>query len=85
MTKKWVRARKKPIVVHVRDVIPNLKTGDGSPVEVIKTREGQLHGYPGKDYIIRGVKGERYPIKIDIFRETYDLIDTFQVSGEKTQ
>lgn len=27
------------------------------------------------DYIITGVKGERYPCKQDIFEETYDKIN----------
>lgn len=27
------------------------------------------------DYIIKGVRGELYPCKPDIFKETYDLID----------
>lgn len=36
----------------------------------IKTLEGQMHAVP-KDYIIRGVRGEFYPCKPDIFLETY--------------
>jgi len=27
------------------------------------------------DIIITGVKGEKYPCKPDIFKETYDIID----------
>lgn len=37
----------------------------------IKTLEGVMHGDYG-DYIIRGVKGEVYPCKPDIFAMTYD-------------
>lgn len=37
---------------------------------VIKTLEGQHMASVG-DYIIRGVKGEHYPCKPDIFDQTY--------------
>lgn len=40
----------------------------------IKTLEGSLNVAPG-DWIIRGVKGEFYPIKDEIFRETYESAD----------
>lgn len=45
--------------------------GEGKPF--IRTLEGKLlisHG----DYIITGVKGERYPCKPDIFLETYEIV-----------
>lgn len=38
---------------------------------VITTLEGPMLVSPG-DYIIRGVKGELYPCKPDIFEMTYD-------------
>lgn len=37
----------------------------------IKTLEGLMHVSPG-DWIIRGVRGEFYPCKPDIFADTYD-------------
>lgn len=37
---------------------------------VIATLEGPLHAAPN-DWIIKGVKGEFYPCKPDIFEETY--------------
>lgn len=37
----------------------------------IHTLEGVMNAAPG-DYIIRGVKGEIYPCKPDIFELTYD-------------
>jgi hypothetical protein len=37
----------------------------------IKTLEGAMHLSNG-DYIIKGVKGEFYPCKPNIFRETYN-------------
>lgn len=39
---------------------------------VIKTLEGNMTANIG-DYIIKGIKGEFYPCKPDIFEETYDL------------
>lgn len=36
----------------------------------IKTLEGEMHAEIG-DWIIKGVKGEFYPCKFDIFRATY--------------
>ncbi len=37
----------------------------------IPTMEGEMRADPG-DWIIIGVKGERYPCKPDIFAATYD-------------
>ena len=62
----WNKCRKKPVVVDNREVI-----GD---IEVVKTREGYLKAYRDKDFIIRGVEGELYPIKKTIFFKTYDII-----------
>lgn len=39
----------------------------------IKTLEGMMHADNG-DYIIKGVKGEIYPCKPDIFEMTYERI-----------
>lgn len=43
----------------------------GSPVLVIRTLEGNMFASPG-DWIIKGVKGELYPCKPDIFAQTYE-------------
>lgn len=50
--------------------------GRGMAVEVpvIYTLAGKHYISPG-DYIITGVKGERYPCKPDIFEATYDLAE----------
>lgn len=40
----------------------------------IKTLEGTMHAQPG-DYIIRGVQGELYPCKPDIFDKTYEAVE----------
>ena len=39
----------------------------------IKTIEGDNMTISDGDYIIKGVKGEFYPCKPDIFKETYEL------------
>lgn len=41
---------------------------------VIETLEGNHTASPG-DFIIRGVKGEYYPCKPDIFEQTYEVIE----------
>jgi len=48
-------------------------SGHGS----IPTLEGEHIVCPG-DFIITGVKGEKYPCKPDIFAETYDLVEEEQ-------
>ena len=40
---------------------------------VIHTLEGDMKAHDG-DYIIKGVKGEYYPCRKDIFEETYEEI-----------
>jgi hypothetical protein len=40
----------------------------------IQTLEGWMLVTPG-DYIIKGVKGEHYPVKADIFELTYELVE----------
>jgi hypothetical protein len=40
---------------------------------VIRTLEGDMKVSPG-DYVIRGVQGEFYPCKPDIFQATYDEV-----------
>lgn len=39
----------------------------------IKTLEGDMTASEG-DYIIRGVSGELYPCKPDIFKKTYEVV-----------
>lgn len=41
------------------------------PCAMINTLEGVMRADPG-DWIIKGVKGELYPCKNDIFEATYD-------------
>lgn len=50
----------------------NVRTGPQALY--ILTAEGPLHASPG-DWIIKGVKGEFYPCKPDIFAATYDAAE----------
>ena len=61
----WRKYRKKPVVINV------VKT---EQVVFIETLEGTMRADPG-DYIIKGVNGELYPCKPDIFAKTYELVD----------
>ena len=47
---------------------------DASYSIAIDTLEGTMHASP-RDFIIRGVQGEFYPCKPDIFAETYDPVE----------
>ena len=60
-----MKFRKKPIVIEAEQTL----------VEVyIATLEGTMRAEPG-DWIITGVKGERYPCKPDIFEATYEAAE----------
>lgn len=48
----------------------------------ICTLEGWHHANYG-DYIIRGVKGELYPCKPDIFDMTYDMVDQPKTNADR--
>src|ERR1051326_9106927 len=51
---------------------------------IIPTLEGSMKANPG-DYIIRGVKGEFYPCKPDVFAKSYDIVGNLEVPhGPKT-
>ena len=74
--------RKKPIIVeaiqYTGQDLPMLeKCWDNNPMNIdsvtILTLEGRLNVSYG-DYIIKGIKGEFYPCKPDIFEATYELI-----------
>jgi DUF917 family protein len=80
MVKKY---RKKPVVVEATQW-----TGDNT-AEIMKwvggkayfrgtlyimTLEGDHRASVG-DYIIKGIKGEFYPCKPDIFEKTYELVE----------
>lgn len=47
----------------------------------VKTLEGELNVSKG-DYIIKGVRGEFYPCKPDIFKQTYSPVEEATVKPE---
>ncbi|OAS19258.1 hypothetical protein [Paenibacillus oryzisoli] len=63
--------------VTTNEIITYSEDEDSGPFEFtktycdIKTLEGTMRGDHG-DYIIKGVKGEVYPCKPDIFEATYE-------------
>lgn len=81
-----VKAKKKPVVI---EAIQWTGTNDSEIIKFcdnrhvdyddtnglfIHTLEGRMKADIG-DYIIKGVAGEKYPCKENIFHLTYDIID----------
>lgn len=75
-----MRFRKKPVVIEAIQFIGNFTEleefvgGDAAFHNgelVIATLEGAMRAKPN-DWIIKGVKGEFYPCKPDIFEATYE-------------
>lgn len=56
--------RKKPIIIEAYQTDKELE---------IETLEGTMKANKG-DWIIKGVKGELYPCKHDVFKETYEEV-----------
>ncbi len=50
------------------------KEPNGHPYLLIPTLEGDMKCSVG-DYVIKGIKGEYYPCKPDIFELTYELVE----------
>ena len=40
----------------------------------VNTLEGEMHASEG-DYIIKGIRGELYPCKPDVFAKTYEAVE----------
>lgn len=53
--------------------IENFLAHDDKAVMVITTLEGPMYADDG-DWIVRGIKGEFYPVKPDIFEATYESV-----------
>ena len=72
--------RKKPIVIEAEQWFPGvhiegLEIGGyfGDSDVYIETLEGPMKVSPG-DWIITGIKGEKYPCKSDVFEATYEEV-----------
>lgn len=77
--------RKMPVVIEARKLGIDYDTdceivrwcggeaiNEHGAIVAIDTLEGRMLGFPG-DWIIKGIKGEFYPCKPDIFDVTYEL------------
>ena len=80
-----MKFRKKPVIIDAEQFIPpGSKMGfapDGVYIDIksktgfsINTLEGK-HEVTSGDWIITGVKGEKYPCKPDIFEMTYEKVE----------
>ncbi len=90
MSKKY---RKKPVVIeavqwngnNVDEVMSFIKNVAAYNVEFgtldISTLEGTMTASMG-DWVIKGVKGEFYPCKPDIFETTYEKVKDTQVISD---
>ena len=58
-------------ILHWMD--PGLPDDAEATPLTIKTLEGEMKVSPG-DYVIKGVNGEFYPCKPDIFEKSYDIV-----------
>ncbi len=81
-----MKYRKKPVVIeaeqhwyehpdaHSKEFLAAIKYDESKPpLPYIMTLEG-IHAVSNGDFIIKGVKGEFYPCKNDIFLMTYDIV-----------
>lgn len=71
----WTRGSSTPAFMdtEVRNCSSDQPDGFDYPVLKINTLEGAMTVAPG-DFVIKGVKGEFYPCKPDIFCATYDEV-----------
>lgn len=71
----------KEMVYHeLREIQMNIQPvfRDAKPALLIPTLEGEMVASLG-DWIIKGVNGELYPCKPDIFEKTYEPVDDLQL------
>jgi len=81
--------RKKPVVIEavqwtgenfdeIKEFCPNLvyhgTVGEENGCLIIETLEGGMRASIG-DWIIKGVKGEFYPCKPDIFEQDFEVVE----------
>jgi hypothetical protein len=84
-----MKFRKRPVVIEAEQWFPGKNIEGVREVDIgntigwitgkcikgfISTLEGEMMAEPG-DWIITGIKGERYPCKPDIFEQTYEKVE----------
>lgn len=62
---KWKAVRKLPVIVGAIQMPYSFE---------VETLEG-LHSGKKGDYLLKGIKGELYPVKKEIFEETYEYVN----------
>jgi len=76
---EWKKARHKPEVIEFREAKPIIKKlirGEWVEGEEVNTLRGtSSFARAGRDYIIKGTHGEVYPIKKEIFKDLYEVLD----------
>ena len=81
---------KKPVVIEAYQFDGNIRSIDNFPISevgkfkvssengqyclIIPTLEGDMKALPG-DWIIKGVNGEYYPCKPDVFEKSYNVVE----------
>lgn len=97
MTDNVMKYRKKPVVIEARQYDGRnaveiadwlgehgVKVGWSDVGVRIPSLEGDMLASPG-DWVIRGVQGEFYPCKPDIFEETYEQATIAEMITDKTE
>lgn len=77
-----MKFRKRPLVVEAVQYFPDLVKIDGVCESRdckhvgahIHAAEGDIHVYAG-DWVVTGVKDEKYPVHQNIFAETYEAVE----------
>jgi len=64
LNSKWKAVRKLPVIVGAIQMPEDFE---------VDTLEG-THSAKAGDYLLKGVRGELYPVKKDIFEETYEFV-----------
>ena len=77
--------RKKPVVVEAKKILSTADLPHNESIEKIYSPGckivGYIHTLEGKmeirkgEWLIKGIQGEYYPCKPDIFAETYELAE----------
>ena len=71
---QWFKDGDHPVVKPLTQGLHTLSIVN--PVQYfIRTLEGDMRVIPG-DWIITGIRGEHYPCKDEIFKETYQEVDS---------
>ncbi len=90
MTKQY---RQKPVVIeairytYVDELPDDFRDAvilDGEGQTWVNTLEGSVLLVDNGSYIVRGVRGEFYPVRGDIFEETYELVEDAK-NGKATE